>query len=70
MVMIDVMTKYYEVIKSILNYDGSFTHDLSKPAGMRQKLLDISKTREIGWEAKTSLEEGIKKTYEFYMETL
>ena len=64
------VNEYYEVIKSILNYDGSFTHDLSKPAGMRQKLLDISKTREIGWEAKTSLEEGIKKTYEFYMETL
>lgn len=64
------VNEYYEIIKSILNYDGSFTHDLSKPAGMRQKLLDISKTREIGWRAKTSLEEGIKKTYEFYMETL
>lgn len=64
------VNEYYEVVKSILNYDGSFTHDLSKPAGMRQKLLDISKTREIGWGAKTSLEEGIKKTYEFYMETL
>lgn len=64
------VNEYYEVIKSILNYNGSFTHDLSKPAGMRQKLLDISKTREIGWGAKTSLEEGIKKTYEFYMETL
>jgi len=62
------INEYYEIIGKIIGFKGEFTHDLSKPVGMKQKLVDISKLNEFGWKYKTNLEEGIKKTYEFYLE--
>lgn len=56
----------YAVAAKVIGYEGKFTHDTSKPAGMYRKLLDISKARALGWQAKFSLEEGIKKTYQYY----
>lgn len=58
--------EYYREIADVLGYDGDFRHDLSKPPGMRQKLLDISLLKALGWQAKTSLSGGIQQTYEFY----
>ena len=40
--------------------------DVSKPEGTPKKLLDVSKAKSLGWEAKISLREGIKKTYDWY----
>jgi GDP-L-fucose synthase len=62
------INEYYETIKNILGYNGSFTHDISKPSGMKQKLLDITKQTEWGWKPSVSLQEGISKTYQFYLE--
>lgn len=59
---------YYKVIAEILTYEGQFTHDLTKPEGMKRKLVSIKKNKELGWMAKTSLKDGIRKTYEFYLE--
>jgi GDP-L-fucose synthase len=59
---------YYKVVAEILNYKGEFNHDLSKPEGMKRKLVSTKKNKELGWIAKTSLEDGIRKTYEFYLE--
>lgn len=59
---------YYQAVANILGYKGSFHHDLTKPEGMKRKLVSTKKTDELGWKAKTSLEEGIKKAYEFYIE--
>lgn len=61
------VNEYYETIKKILGYSGSFTHDLSKPVGMKQKLLDVTRAKDIGWVAKTSLEEGVKLTYDYFL---
>ena len=61
------VNEYYSTVKKILKYDGSFTHDLTKPVGMKQKLLDVTKAKQIGWTAKTSLEEGIRQTYNYYL---
>ena len=61
------INEYYEAIAKIIGYEGAFVHDLSKPVGMRQKLIDDSKLKAFGWEHKTSLEEGIKKIYEYYL---
>ena len=61
------VNEYYESIKKILGYKGTFTHDLTKPVGMKQKLLDVTRAKDIGWIAKTSLEEGVKYTYEYYI---
>lgn len=64
------VNEYYETIKKILDYEGNFTHDLSKPVGMMQKLLDVTRAKDIGWTAKTTLEDGVKQTYEYFLETL
>ncbi|MCI6890818.1 MAG: GDP-L-fucose synthase [Treponema sp.] len=64
------VNEYYDTIKKILGYEGTFEHDLSKPVGMMQKLLDVTRAKDIGWTAKTSLEDGVKQTYEYFLETL
>jgi len=58
---------YYKVAAEIIGYEGKFVHDLSKPIGMKQKLVSIKKLNSWGWTAKTSLYEGIKQTYQFYL---
>lgn len=61
------INEYYHAVAKSVGYNGKFEHDLSKPAGMKQKLVDISKQTQLGWSPNTSLEMGIKKTYEFYL---
>jgi len=58
------------LIKDIVGFKGEITHDLTKPDGTPRKLLDVSKINQLGWKAKTSLEEGILKTYEEYTRKL
>ena len=57
-----------EIIKDIVRYDGKIKWDKKKPDGTARKLLDISKLHDIGWNHKTSLKEGIKKTYKWFLE--
>ncbi|MCQ2600282.1 MAG: GDP-L-fucose synthase [Treponema sp.] len=64
------VNEYYESIKKIIGYDGQFTHDLTKPVGMKQKLLDVTRAKNIGWTAKTSLEDGVRQTYMYYLESI
>jgi GDP-L-fucose synthase len=58
------------LIKDIVGFKGEITHDLTKPDGTPRKLLDVSKINQLGWKAKTRLEEGILKTYEEYIRKL
>ena len=60
------INEYYEVIAEVIGYKGTFVHDLSKPVGMRQKLIDDTKLQIFGWQHKISLKEGIEKIYEYY----
>jgi GDP-L-fucose synthase len=60
------INEYYQIIADIIGYEGKFIHDLTKPIGMKQKLIDVTKLNEFGWQYKTSLVEGIEKTYEYY----
>ena len=55
-----------ELIKEIVGFEGSIRYDPSKPDGTPRKLLDVSKLESLGWRSKTSLREGIEKTYEWY----
>ena len=57
-----------EMIKKIVGYNGEVKYDTSKPDGTPRKLLDVSRLHNLGWKHKTSLEEGIRKTYEWYVE--
>lgn len=61
---------YYEVAAKVVGFEGGFSHDLEKPAGMQQKLLNITQLKSFGWEAKTDLQTGLQKTYEYYLTKL
>ena len=60
--------QYYEMIAKVLEYDGKFVHDLSKPVGMKQKLVDNSRLRKFGWHPGNRPESGIQKTFAFYLQ--
>ncbi|MDF2791947.1 MAG: GDP-L-fucose synthase [Neobacillus sp.] len=56
-----------ELIKRIVDYKGEIVFDTSMPDGTPRKLLDISKIEKLGWRPKISLEEGLKITYDSYI---
>lgn len=56
------------LIKEIVGFEGQIAKDLNKPDGTPRKLLDVSKLHSLGWKHKTSLEDGIKKTYDWFLE--
>lgn len=54
------------LIAEVVGYKGTFRYDKTKPDGTPQKLLDITRIARLGWAPKTSLREGIQKTYEWF----
>lgn len=56
-----------ELVRKVVGYEGDIKWDSSKPDGTPRKLLDVSKLSNLGWKARTGLEEGIRKTYEWYI---
>ncbi|CCN35035.1 NAD-dependent epimerase/dehydratase [Vibrio nigripulchritudo SO65] len=58
---------YYEAVAEVVGYTGIFEHDLTKPAGMKQKLVDVTQQNNLGWIPKTDLTQGIRRTYQFYL---
>ena len=55
------------IIKEVVGYDGELVWDTSKPDGTPRKLLDVTKLNNVGWKHSTQLENGIQKTYEWYL---
>ena len=49
-----------------VGYEGDLAFDSSKPDGTPRKLMDVSRINTLGWEARTSLEQGIAATYEWF----
>lgn len=58
------------IIKDIIGYNGKVVFDASKPDGSPRKSLEISKLKNLGWQAKIPLTEGIIKTYKWYLHNL
>ena len=56
-----------EMIGEIVGFEGHIHYDSTKPDGTPQKLLDVSRLHGLGWRSKTSLREGIEKTYQWYI---
>ncbi len=56
-----------ETIKKITGFKGKIKYDASQPDGTSRKLLNVSRLHKLGWQHKIELEEGIKKTYEWYI---
>jgi GDP-L-fucose synthase len=53
-----------ELVKDVVGFTGEIKTNPAMPDGTPRKLMDVSKINRLGWKAKTSLEEGIKKVYE------
>ncbi|MFN3207800.1 MAG: GDP-L-fucose synthase family protein [Roseovarius sp.] len=64
------INEYYAEAARVIGWEGAFVHDLSRPTGMKQKLLDVSAQKDFGWEARTSLAEGIAQTYAHFQDLL
>ena len=62
--------KLAEIVKNITGHQGDIIWDSSKPDGTPRKLLDVSKMEAVGWKYKTELEDGVKKTYSWYLENI
>jgi GDP-L-fucose synthase len=56
-----------ELIARIADYKGTFVYDRSKPDGTLRKVMDVSRLKALGWQAKTSLEAGMRIAYESYV---
>lgn len=61
---------YYRTAAEVIGWTGNFRFDLSRPVGMKRKLVDVSKQTRWGWEAKTTLADGISATYEYFRRTV
>jgi len=58
-----------ETIKRIVGFKGEIVWDNTKPDGQPRRCLDTSKAKELfGFEAATDLEDGLKKTYEWFLQ--
>lgn len=56
-----------ETIQELVGYEGNLVFDSTKPDGMPKKLLDVSKLHAAGWRHKIGFEEGLKRTYDWYL---
>lgn len=58
------------LIAAIVGYGGNLIFDRTKPDGTMRKLMDVSRMKDFGWVASTSLRKGIEMTYQSFLETL
>lgn len=56
------------IIQNIIGYEGIITWNSEYPDGTPQKLLDVANIHNFGWHHKTSLNEGLKITYKWFVE--
>lgn len=57
-----------ELMAEVVGFQGKIVFDTSKPDGTPRKLLDISRLKRLGWEPQISLPEGLKSTYEWFVQ--
>ena len=56
-----------EKIKEVVGYEGQIVFNTTKPDGTPRKLVDVSRLNNLGWQASISLDEGLKKVYEWFL---
>ena len=57
-----------ELVAKVAGWHGEFVYDRSKPDGMPRKVMDVSRLKALGWQAKTPLEEGFSRAYRWYVD--
>jgi GDP-L-fucose synthase len=55
------------LVKQVVGFDGDIQFDTTKPDGTPRKLMDSSRLHHMGWKHTTTLREGLKKTYPFFL---
>jgi GDP-L-fucose synthase len=63
------ITELAQLIMRIVGYEGNIEHDISKPDGTPRKLLDVTKLNALGWKAGITLEQGIRKVYQQFLQS-
>jgi GDP-L-fucose synthase len=58
------------IIQEITGHTGEIIWNTSKPDGTPRKLMDVSKIKQEGWESKIELKEGIKNTYNWFLQNI
>ncbi|HID99197.1 MAG TPA: NAD-dependent epimerase/dehydratase family protein, partial [Thiotrichaceae bacterium] len=56
-----------ETVAKVIGFKGSIEFDTTKPDGTPRKLMDVSRLKKLGWEAKIKLEEGLTTTYVWFL---
>ncbi|HWU34260.1 MAG TPA: GDP-L-fucose synthase [Methylovorus sp.] len=64
------INEYYQATAEVMEYEGGFTHNLSKPVGMMRKLVSVERQERWGWSAGTTLKSGIEKIYQYYLQSM
>lgn len=59
-----------ELIQKTIGHAGEIVWDSSKPDGTPRKLMDVSKMHNLGWKHQVNLEDGISKTYQWFLENI
>lgn len=62
------INEYYTAIAAVVGWQGDFVHDLNRPVGMRQKLVDTRRQTAWGWAPKISLQDGIARCYDYFLD--
>lgn len=58
------------LISKVVGFHGEIKFDLSKPDGTPRKLLSVELINKLGWKAKVNLQDGIKRAYEAYLDSI
>jgi len=58
------------LLKKIVGYEGTLTFDATKPDGMMRKVMQVDRLAAMGWRARTSVEEGFRQAYRWYVDNI
>ncbi|EPJ54054.1 MAG: NAD dependent epimerase/dehydratase family protein [Osedax symbiont Rs2] len=56
-----------EIVANVVGFKGAIKFDTTKPDGAPRKLMDITRIKRLGWSAETTLKQGIRKTYDWFL---
>ena len=64
------ISEIVDMICDIIGYHGRLIYDVSKPDGMPQKVVDVSRINKLGWKYKTSIKDALFMTYQWYLDNV
>ncbi|MGR5302987.1 GDP-L-fucose synthase [Vibrio alfacsensis] len=57
-----------ETVAKVVGFEGEIEFDATKPDGTPRKLMDVTRLKSLGWQAKTTLEDGLAVTYQWFLD--